>query len=212
MLLTIAERPLWRWALRRKGGKLVLFAVGVTLADGLINAGGVYPFVPQLAQTGLGQMLIEVFGLSPSVSAPAAAVMRSRLGCSSLASQNISGKWSRAMDKAIQLGSCLYTVVGASIVAWGIWRAWCGRKISRPSTCRAAAAQLESAWRAGAALSRRGCAPQYVKCYRLDDTRKRAATRLANDPDDGLQPLAMPRKAANDDVALGGLGDVAATI
>jgi hypothetical protein len=28
------------------------------------------------------------------------------------------------MDKAIELGSCLYTVIGASVVAWGIWRAW----------------------------------------------------------------------------------------
>jgi hypothetical protein len=28
------------------------------------------------------------------------------------------------MDKAIELGSCLYTVVGAAVVAWGIWRAW----------------------------------------------------------------------------------------
>jgi hypothetical protein len=28
------------------------------------------------------------------------------------------------MDKALELGSCLYTLIGASVVAWGIWRAW----------------------------------------------------------------------------------------
>jgi hypothetical protein len=80
LLLTLAERPLWRWALRRKGGKLVLFAVGVTLVDGGINAGGIYPFVPQLAKTGLGKMLIEVFALSPAVSAPAAGVIALAIG------------------------------------------------------------------------------------------------------------------------------------
>src|SRR5215207_8159733 len=51
LLLTLAERPLWRWALRRKGGRLVLFAIGVTLVDGGINAGGIYPYVPRLPDT-----------------------------------------------------------------------------------------------------------------------------------------------------------------
>lgn len=80
MLLTIAERPLWRWALRRKGGKLVTFAIGVTGVDGLINAGGIFPFVPQLAQTGMGKMLIEVFDLSPTISSPTAAVIALAIG------------------------------------------------------------------------------------------------------------------------------------
>ena len=80
LLLTIAERPLWRWALRRKGGKLVLFAVCVTLVDGGINAGGIYPYVPQLSKSGLGKMLIEVFALSPTVSSPAAAVIALAIG------------------------------------------------------------------------------------------------------------------------------------
>jgi hypothetical protein len=80
LLLTLAERPLWRWALRRKGGKLVLFGLGVTLVDGGINAGGIYPYVPQLAKTGLGRMLIEIFGLSSAVSAPAAGVIALFLG------------------------------------------------------------------------------------------------------------------------------------
>jgi hypothetical protein len=72
LLLTLAERPLWRWALRRKGGKLVLFGLVITLIDGGINAGGIYPLVPHLSDSGLGKMLIEIFGLSPAISAPAA--------------------------------------------------------------------------------------------------------------------------------------------
>jgi hypothetical protein len=80
LLLTLAERPLWRWALRRKGGKPVLFAVGVTMVDGGINAGGIYPFVPELSKSGLGKMLIEIFGLSPAVSAPAAGVIALAIG------------------------------------------------------------------------------------------------------------------------------------
>jgi hypothetical protein len=80
LLLTLAERPLWRWTLRRKGGKLVLFGLDVTGVDGLINAGGIYPYVPQLAKTGPGQMLIEVLSLSPNVSRPAAAIIAFAIG------------------------------------------------------------------------------------------------------------------------------------
>lgn len=71
-LLTLAERPLWRWALRRKNGHFVVFGVGVTIIDAAINAGGIYPYVPRLSQTDLGKMLIEVFSLSPTISQPAA--------------------------------------------------------------------------------------------------------------------------------------------
>ena len=71
-LLTLAERPLWRWALRRRNGKFVAFGVGVTIIDAAINAGGVYPYVPRLSQTDLGKMLIEVFSLSPTISQPTA--------------------------------------------------------------------------------------------------------------------------------------------
>ena len=71
-LLTLAERPLWRWALRRKNGKLVAFGVGMTMIDAAINAGGIYPYVPRLSQTDLGKMLIEVFSLSPTISQPTA--------------------------------------------------------------------------------------------------------------------------------------------
>lgn len=28
------------------------------------------------------------------------------------------------MGRAIELGSCLYALIGAAVVAWGIWRAW----------------------------------------------------------------------------------------
>lgn len=79
-LLTLAERPLWRWALRRKGGKLVAFGLLVTLFDAAINAGGIYPYVPRLASSDLGLMLIEVFHLEPNVSQPAAAVIAMALG------------------------------------------------------------------------------------------------------------------------------------
>ena len=37
-----------------------------------------------------------------------------------------------------------------------------------------------------------------------------STTQLANDSHDALQPIAMPRKATNDNLALGGLGDLAA--
>jgi hypothetical protein len=80
LLLTIAEKPLWKWILRRKGGKLVAFGVGVTLIDGGINAGGIYPYVPRLVDTSIGKMLIEVFELSPKVSTPAAALIALAIG------------------------------------------------------------------------------------------------------------------------------------
>jgi hypothetical protein len=35
------------------------------------------------------------------------------------------------MEQALELGSCLYAVIGACIVAWGIWRAWVRRTIRR---------------------------------------------------------------------------------
>lgn len=72
-LLTLAQRPLWRWALRRKHGRFVALAAAATLLDGLINAGGMYSYMPRLAKTDTGRMLIEVFGLSPNVSNQAAA-------------------------------------------------------------------------------------------------------------------------------------------
>lgn len=79
-LLTLTERPLWRWIARRKSGRFVLTAAIATAFDAAINAGGMYPFMPRLSQTDLGKMLIEVFSLSPNVSAPAAALIAFILG------------------------------------------------------------------------------------------------------------------------------------
>lgn len=66
--LTLAERPLWRYLLKR-GGKLSGIGVIVTLLDALLNAAGVYPFTNRLAQTDLGRMLAEVFGVQATMTA-----------------------------------------------------------------------------------------------------------------------------------------------
>jgi len=79
-LLTWAEKPLWKWALRRKGGKFVTFGVGVTIIDAAINAGGIYPYVPRLSQTDLGKMLIEVFSLNATISQPVALAIALAIG------------------------------------------------------------------------------------------------------------------------------------
>jgi predicted membrane-bound spermidine synthase len=68
-LLTLAERPLWRWLLKRSGGKFAGIAVIVTLIDTLFNAAGIYPFTSRLAQTQLGVMLAEVFNVQAAMSA-----------------------------------------------------------------------------------------------------------------------------------------------
>ena len=66
-ILTLAERPLWRALLKRGGGKFASVALVVTLFDALLNAAGIYPFTSRLAQTDLGRMLSEVFGVQASV-------------------------------------------------------------------------------------------------------------------------------------------------
>lgn len=68
-LLTFAERPLWRWLLKRPGGKFAGVALIVTGIDALFNAAGIYPFTSRLAQTQLGVMLSEVFGVQATMSA-----------------------------------------------------------------------------------------------------------------------------------------------
>jgi hypothetical protein len=48
------------------------------------------------------------------------------------------------MGQLLELGSCLYAVVGASVVAWGIWRAWVrprNREAVRPTEQRPAQAR-----------------------------------------------------------------------
>ncbi len=68
-LFTVAERPLWRWILKRDSGKWGIVAAIVTLIDGAINAGGIYTYIPRIANTGLGKMFIHAFSLSPNVNA-----------------------------------------------------------------------------------------------------------------------------------------------
>lgn len=67
--LTLAERPLWRFLLKRSGGRMAGVAIVITLLDALLNAAGVYPFTSRLAQTDLGRMLAEVFGVQAAMSA-----------------------------------------------------------------------------------------------------------------------------------------------
>jgi hypothetical protein len=117
------------------------------------------------------------------------------------------------MDKAIELGSCLYTVIGASVVAWGIWRAWVRPKDQK--TVNLAERKQPIGWNWRDELTRLFLVTDNPPDNMSsdpdeDDTQERGATGLANNSDDGLQPIAMPRKAANDALALGGLGDVAA--
>jgi hypothetical protein len=78
--LTLAERPLWRALLKRSGGRMAGVAVVVTILDALLNAAGVYPFMSRLAQTGLGQMLSEVFGVQPTMGTRAAFLVAFLLG------------------------------------------------------------------------------------------------------------------------------------
>lgn len=67
--LTLAERPLWRFLLKRSGGRLAGVGVIITLIDAMLNAAGVYPFTSRLAQTDLGRMLAEVFNVQAAMSA-----------------------------------------------------------------------------------------------------------------------------------------------
>lgn len=67
--LTLAERPLWRFLLKRSGGRMAGVAIVVTLIDASLNAAGIYPFTSRLAQTDLGKMLAEVFAVQAAMTA-----------------------------------------------------------------------------------------------------------------------------------------------
>jgi len=67
--LTLAERPLWKFLLKRGGGRLAAIGIVITLIDALLNAAGIYPFTSRLAQTDLGRMLAEVFNVQAAMSA-----------------------------------------------------------------------------------------------------------------------------------------------
>jgi hypothetical protein len=71
-ILTIGERPLWRWALKRANGRFALMAVGLTLVDGILNAAGMYNNVPKLSSSGVGLMLSDAFSLPPTIGKQAA--------------------------------------------------------------------------------------------------------------------------------------------
>lgn len=66
-VLTIAERPLWRVLLRRRGGRFVILGIVVTFVDGVFNAAGIYPHVGRLTQTGVGKMLAEVLSVNQTM-------------------------------------------------------------------------------------------------------------------------------------------------
>lgn len=79
-VLTIAEKPLWKVMLRRKGGKFVILGVVVTCIDGVLNAAGIYPYVGRLAQTNVGTMLSEVLGVSQTMGTRSAFLLAFAIG------------------------------------------------------------------------------------------------------------------------------------
>lgn len=79
-LLTLAERPLWRWLLRRKGGRFVLASLGVTLIDGLLNAAGLHPYIGALSGSNVVTMVTDVAQLDPTIGKSASALIAFVLG------------------------------------------------------------------------------------------------------------------------------------
>jgi hypothetical protein len=79
-VLTLAERPLWRWLLRRSGGRMVLLGFAVTFIDGLLNAGGLYPHMRRLAKTDVGTMIAEVLNVQPTMGARGAFLLALAIG------------------------------------------------------------------------------------------------------------------------------------
>jgi hypothetical protein len=79
-VLTIAEKPLWKVLLRRKGGKFVILGVVVTVIDGIFNAAGLYPYVGRLAQTNVGTMLAEVLNVSQTMGPGSAFLLAFSIG------------------------------------------------------------------------------------------------------------------------------------
>lgn len=79
-LLTLAERPLWRWLLRRKGGRFVLASVAVTVIDGLLNAAGLYPYIGALTGSNVVTMITDVANLDPTIGKSAALAIAFVLG------------------------------------------------------------------------------------------------------------------------------------
>jgi hypothetical protein len=80
-MLTIAERPIWRYAYKRNGGKILLMGVLITLADGvLLNGAGIYPAIGTLTKTPVGFMLTDSLALAPTIDKVPAAVIAAFIG------------------------------------------------------------------------------------------------------------------------------------
>jgi hypothetical protein len=79
-VLTLVERPLWRRLASKPGAKLVPLAIVVTIIDGLLNGAGIYPFTGRIAQTGLGKMIADLFGVQPQLSTQSAIILAIVLG------------------------------------------------------------------------------------------------------------------------------------
>lgn len=80
ILLTFAERPLWRLIMRRDNGRLVSVAIAATIVDALFNAAGIYPYIPRIAQTDVGRMLISAFHLAPDIGPTIAFLLAGAIG------------------------------------------------------------------------------------------------------------------------------------
>jgi hypothetical protein len=79
-LMTWGERPLWRAMLGRSGGRFAPMALIITLVDGVINAGGVYPYAGRFAHTSVGLMFAEVLHVKPEMTPIASLVLAMVLG------------------------------------------------------------------------------------------------------------------------------------
>ena len=79
-LLTLAERPLWRWVLRRKDGRFIFASVAVTCIDGLLNAAGLYPYIGALTGSNVVTMIADVARVDPTIGKPAAFVLAGAIG------------------------------------------------------------------------------------------------------------------------------------
>lgn len=79
-LLTLAERPLWRWIFRRKDGRFIGASVVVTGIDGLLNAAGLYPYIGALTGSNVVAMIADVTRIDPTIEKPAAFVIAGAVG------------------------------------------------------------------------------------------------------------------------------------
>jgi hypothetical protein len=79
-LLTLAERPLWRWLLRRKDGRFIAASVAVTGLDGVLNAAGLFPYIGALTGSNVVAMIADVAHVDPTIGKPAALLIALAIG------------------------------------------------------------------------------------------------------------------------------------